>query len=367
MKKYIFFFAAAVAALAACSKNEVTPAFSNENAEITFNVAPKTKAIDPTHQSDFSHDNVFASWAYYLPNDKGWSANRTDASAYITNSTVSYQTTNSWKETGKSYYWPKGGKLTFFAYSLNKGDLTLNSDNMSHFTCENAANIYGISGLIDLDDNPNTDFLVAQVAADQTGNVKTYNHNGVPTLFKHRLSKVSVAVKKAADYENVKFILNSVKFNKLSKSAHYAQYNDEDGDGVFNEYMKEGDIRTTQVYTATDFEVESKNDFVAIPAANEVRYIYIPQNFKDQTDDAKIATIEVNYTIQTVTSVDSEGKPKTVVNDVCTKTINVKDIFDSWDMGKKYVLDLTFSLDEILWDPAVEDWETGTTGAITIN
>lgn len=359
MKKYIFFFAAAALSLAACSKNEVTPAFSDENAEITFNVAPKTKALSAS-QSDFSHDNVFASWAYYLPNDKTWAANRTDANDYIVNSTISYlAATDSWKETGKSYYWPKGGKLTFFAYSLNKGDLTLNSDNLSHFTCENAANIYGISGLIDLDDNPNTDLLVAQIAADQSSNVKTYNHNGVPTLFKHRLSKVSVAVKKAADYENVKFILNSVKFNKLSKSAHYAQYNDEDGDGVFNEYMKEGDIRTTQVYTATDFEVASKDDFVAIPAANEVRYIYIPQNFKDQTDDAKIATIEVNYTIETKVG-------SNIVSDVCTKTINVKDAFDSWEMGKKYVLDLTFSLDEILWDPAVEEWETGTTGTITI-
>ena len=358
MKKYIFFFAAAALSLAACSKNEVTPAFSDENAEITFNVAPKTKA-DAQNPSDFSHDNVFASWAYYLPNGKTWDANRTDANDYIINSTISYQNDNTWKETGKSYYWPKGGKLTFFAYSLNKGDLTFNSDNMSHFTCYNAATTYGINGLIDLDDNPNTDFLVAQVAADQTGNVKTYNHNGVPTLFKHRLSKVSVAVKKAADYENVTFILNSVKFNKLTKSAHYAQFNDEDKDGVFNEYMKEGDNRSTQVYTNTDFEVESKDDFVAVPAANEVRYIYIPQDFKGQTEEDKVATIEVNYTIQTKVG------PQ-IVNDVCTKTINVKDVFDSWEMGKKYVLDLTFSLDEILWDPAVEDWITDAAGSIEI-
>lgn len=26
-------------------------------------------------------------------------------------------------------------------------------------------------------------------------------------------------------------------------------------------------------------------------------------------------------------------------------------------MGKKYTIYLTFTLDEILWDPAVEDWD----------
>ena len=45
MKK-LFYFAAAAVALAACAKNEVVPVNSGENQEITFNVAPKTKA-DP--------------------------------------------------------------------------------------------------------------------------------------------------------------------------------------------------------------------------------------------------------------------------------------------------------------------------------
>ena len=45
MKK-LFYFAAAAVALAACAKNEVIPVNSGENQEITFNVAPKTKA-DP--------------------------------------------------------------------------------------------------------------------------------------------------------------------------------------------------------------------------------------------------------------------------------------------------------------------------------
>ena len=42
------------------------------------------------------------------------------------------------------------------------------------------------------------------------------------------------------------------------------------------------------------------------------------------------------------------------------KKLKVKDIFNEWEMGKKYTINLTFTLNEILWAPAVQDWETVT-------
>ncbi len=70
MKKLIVLFSA-VAALAACSKNEMVPAVSGENVEISYKVAPRTKADPQT----FDTKNVFASWAYYLPSGKNWESN----------------------------------------------------------------------------------------------------------------------------------------------------------------------------------------------------------------------------------------------------------------------------------------------------
>lgn len=357
MKKY-FFILAAAAALAACAKNEVTPVLSQENTEIAYNVAPKTKVT-----TDFSTNNVFASWAYYLPNDKNWDTNLTDAQPYIDNSKVSYQIdgSNTWKETGKTYYWPKGGKLTFFAYSLNKENLTLKAENsLSHVAIAKEADCYGITALIDLDENPNTDFLVADIAKDQFQNTdKAHFRVGVPTLFKHKFSRVEFQVKKSADYAGKAFKLNSIKFNKLSHAATYAQSQDADKagikDGVNEEYILASGTRTTQVYTETALAITS-TDYVAVPEANEKRYIYIPQDFIGVTDANAIATIEVNYTVTTNSTVD----------DVCTAIINVKDYFDSWEMGKKYIFKLDFTLDEIKWDPAVENWEDVKSTDITI-
>lgn len=347
MKKLIVLFSA-VAALAACSKNEVVPAVSGENVEISYKVAPRTKADPQT----FDTKNVFASWAYYLPSGK-WDANwkvRKDAKPYIgeehVGSTISYKD-GVWKDQNTSYYWPKGGKLTFFAYSLNSNTLRNQDHTDTFFYCENDENAYGISGILNLEAHPNTDFLVADIATDKTTNESKYNFTGVPTLFKHRLSRIKFAVKKKADYENATITLNSITFNKLINGMTYTQFH-KSGDG-FSEYMNTDKAsRSTQVYTQTNFEVAS-TEFVSIPDANEVRYIYIPQDFENVTDESKIATIEVKYTVTY----------KNGISENCTKTLNVKNIFNSWEMGKRYTFNLIFSLDEIKWAPAVGDWVDG--------
>lgn len=352
MKK-LFYFAAAAVALAACAKNEVIPVNSGENQEITFNVAPKTKA-DP---QAFSTDNVFASWAYYLPKGTtgtvtNWSEDwtvRKGAKAYISGSEISCNN-GVWKNATTSYYWPKDGQLTFFAYSLNRGDLNLtHSEGHSYpILCHNDENAYGINAIIDLSENPNLDLLVAEIAADKTHNEDFHNLNGVPTLFKHKFSRVQFAVKKKENYNGASIKLNSITFNKVVSVGTYCQYNREDGKNTFTkDYYKEGDVRSSAVYTTSVFEVKSKDDFKLVPETTETKYIYMPQKFSGVTEADKIATIAVTYTVTY----------KDGIVETYTRTINVKDIFDSWEMGKKYTFNLIFSLNEITWAPVVQDWE----------
>ena len=359
MKKLIVLFSA-VAALAACSKNEVVPAVSGENVEISYKVAPRTKA-DP---QAFDTNNKFASWAYYLPSGKSWETNFKEAQIYIgkdgeEGATISYGN-NVWKDQTTSYYWPKEGSLTFFAYSLNSNSLTDKSGTDTHFTCLNHDSQYGIFGSLNLDTHPNTDFLVADIASDKTANENVYNFNGVPTLFKHKLSRVKFAVKKKADYANTTITLNSITFKNLVYGMIYTQFMNDAAKGIIHDYMNPGTDRSDQEYTKTDFEVSS-TAFVPVP--NEVRYIYIPQDFKNVTDATKIATIEVKYTVTF----------KDGISETYTKTLKVKDIFDSWEIGKRYTFNLIFSLDEIKWAPGVGDWEDETknidvvTGKVTTN
>lgn len=347
MKKLIVLLSA-VAALAACSKNETVPAVSGENVEISYKVAPRTKA-DP---QAFDTKNKFASWAYYLPSGKSWSANHTEAKIYIgkeegEGATISYGN-SVWKDQETSYYWPKEGKLTFFAYSLNRNTLTLPEGTYGHFYCESHEDAYGIIGMLDWGKNDitsNIDFLVADIASDKTANETSYYIvNGVPTLFKHRFSRVKFAVKKKADYANTIITLNSIKFNHLTNGMNYSQFNKNTESGKYTEFINPGGNYSGMEYTKTDFKVESSKGFVSIPEANEVCYIGIPQNFETVNTTA---TIEVKYTVTF----------KDGISEAYTKTLNVKDIFNSWEMGKRYTFNLIFSLDEIKWAPAVGDWE----------
>ena len=355
MKKEMFVLAV-LATLAACSKTEVTPVASNVNSEITFNVAPRTKALSPT-QTDFDYNNVFVSYAYYLGPGKTWAANNSEAQMYIDGSTISYNG-NLWKNETTSYYWPKdGGSLTFFAYSYNKKDMTV-GDN-SGFACvwargEDGQYQGGITGHFDVATNKNVDFLVADIAADKTENENNYAHTGVPTLFRHKLSMVNVAANLAEDYANKKFILNSVKFTNL---YHYATYSQ------IPEMMAPGgnDVLPAQVYAENvGFEVKSGN-LIAVPAeikggagVEDGQYIYIPQEFNDNS------YIVITYTVETVVG-------NNVVKEECTKTVKVKDVFPKWEMGHRYTFNLTFSLNEIHWDPAVENWIDNEAGKITID
>lgn len=347
MKKLIVLFSA-VAALAACSKNEVVPAVSGENVEISYKVAPRTKADPQT----FDTKNVFASWAYYLPSGKKWSDNWKDAEIFIGKEdeegvTISYGN-KVWRDQTTSHYWPKEGSLTFFAYSLNSNSLTDKSGTDTHFTCLNHDSQYGIFGSLNLDTHPNTDFLVADIAKDKTANQNVYNFNGVPTLFKHKLSRVKFAVKKKSDYPGATITLNSITFKNLVNGMTYTQYQKDAAKGIYTpDYLFPGTKRTDQKYTETAFEVSSSKAFDPVPDKNEVRYIYIPQDFKGVTETDKIATIEVKYTVTF----------KDGISETYTKTLNVKNIFDSWEIGKRYTFNLIFSLDEIKWAPAVGDWE----------
>lgn len=353
MKKLILLFSAA-AALAACSKNEVVPAVSGENVEISYKVAPRTKA-DPQTQ-EFGKTNVFASWAYYLPSKMSWSENwevRKAAKPYIgeelVGSTISYNTKDGvWKDKTTSYYWPKGGSLTFFAYSLNSNTLSNQDSNDLFFYCENGAGAYGITGTVDLINHKNTDFLVADIASDKTSNETSYyNVNGVPTLFKHKLSRIQFAVKKKEEYKDATITLNSITFNNVAHAGHYCQFNKENGKDTFtNDYWNEVGTPSSIVYTTTDFVVTSSTAYDPVRETNETHYIYIPQDFSANT----AANIEVKYTISHKVG-DKDFKQ------VCTKTLKVKDIFDKWEVGKRYTFNLSFSLDEIKWAPAVGDWK----------
>ncbi|MGM9761259.1 MAG: hypothetical protein ACI3Y1_02035 [Candidatus Cryptobacteroides sp.] len=337
MKKFFYLAVAACTALAACSKNEVTPVDVDQ--QITFQavVSPSTKALGAT-QKTFSTDHVFRSWAFHDQTD--WSTSSSTAQLYLggtDGALISYQT-DSWKST-TTYYWPKTGKLTFFSYSTDKADCAITGATVN---CTNADGITVTN--YNLESNNNVDFLVADIAKDQTTNTSTYEHNGVPTLFRHKLSYVIFQIKTANTYAGKTFTLKSIKLNNIAKEGNYTQGagSTEDWNGTITENKEY--LSTDQVFAADLVTPTSTRDY------------YIPMTFTDSQ------TIELVYEIKT------DNGTSTPATETITVNKKLSELFpNSWKMGKKYTCVITVTLNEILWDPAIEDWEDGSSTPVAIS
>lgn len=185
MKKHLFILAAA-AALAACSKTEVIPAGEGVETEITYTVAPIVKAeTTPTFDRGWN----FKSTAFYLENAKNWTTNSGDAIKYIGTDSdngveISWNTTDQlWRNSTQKYYWPKAGKLTFFAWTNvtasafsddGKGTGKYKAPTYTFGTYVSGVTVDNTDGVkvtnYDVVSNKNVDLLVADIKADQIKN-----------------------------------------------------------------------------------------------------------------------------------------------------------------------------------------------------
>lgn len=336
MKQLFFIAAIASVALVGCTKNEVAPA---DPQEITYMTSPVTKALDPLTQSSFKTSNEFLSWAYYT-GDANWDY-PTGATQWINGAQIGH-TGGVWKDDSKSYYWPKdNGKLTFFAFSDNT-----NAPALTDATVSCASNTGVVISSFDVTKNVNVDLLVADPAKDQMANTSTYLTTGVPTLFRHKLANVEFKIKYAlADDGVTDFTLTSINLKGLNTTGTYTQ-----NDGVVDDKVGKWELT---IATGEILYTDEAADFTAGEVnleTNADQHYFMPQTF-DGTQK-----IEVIYNAKGT----GAGKNHTLTGDL-------KTIFPSgWEIGKRYICTITISPDEILWDPAVQNWDevTGFTATL---
>ena len=359
MNKHIFYIAAACAALASCVKNEVR--VDAPDKEITFQTV-STKA-----GTAFETDKHFFSYAYFLEKDKTWDPDFASAKPYIDNALITYEPGTSAGEgfwvAGETYYWPKQGSLTFFAWT----------DNTIHNTTSNPAPSVGTGATVScapntgikienysVKDNLNKDILVAEIAKDRRSNESATGtwKKGVPTVFRHALAKVEFKVNKRTKYTDVEFKVKSITLNNVSTKGTFTQGSPDETTGwKWSDWDETGNLTvfsstTGQEVTKTADNTAETGFDILTPATGDYS-IVLPQNF----DAASTSALTIVYDIITKYT----GTP---VTETVTETKALNGIYTSdWESGKKYILKITLGLNEIYWDPSVEGWDE--TGAAT--
>lgn len=338
MKRIILLAASVMAILAGCTRTEIR-SISDEPQQITF------RTIETKAAGDFDKGNKFISYAWFLEKGKAWDTNSADGQAYISGAQIAFDNdANAWKASGKTYYWPKQGSLTFFAWTDNTDTPTQ--------TLAGCAKDKGITfTAYSAFDHKNKDLLVADIAKDMDGKNNLTTHQGwkpgVPTVFHHVLSNLAFTIKTNDNYTGATYSLKSIKLKNISTKGDYAQGSPA-ATADADVWTRHADPNEVPAFTAGAAGQSITSTPTNLTPSTTDFSIVLPQKFTDATP-----TIEIVYTITTKYT-------GTAVVETVTETKPLKDIYtEGWVSGKKYTLNIQLSLNEILWDPSIEGWENG--------
>lgn len=349
MKKY-FVIALSVVALAACSKVSPESPVNQVAAqkEVTFqayNYASQTKANSLIDQEGVTS---FHTYAFYNPTEG-------TQQAFMTDETISWNSTDKVWAPSRKYYWQKTGDDNFisFYYTNSKAPSVPSDKNLKWENIEVAS-----------DDN----FLFADEAFHYNANVATYNFNGaangVPTLFHHALAQVAF----------------KVKMNKVTDGDKYTWKAEMlSGNGVAS-VLKKGSLILSNAGQATTGTKAWSNSNTSKPNVGWIAGS-VTEDFSFATPTLTTTTAADLLAMRTVmpqsladatvitlkfklySYYDGASTPESVeVITVEKKLTELVSTITDWNMNTKYTYTITIdpSTTEVLFDPAVEAWGTGT-------
>lgn len=311
--------------------------------------------------SPYDVNETFFSWAWMLEDGQSWVSSKSAAQLYINKATIGHSS-DGWSDINKVNYWPKAGyNLTFFAASP--------SDELgTAVTCTPE------QGITITDWNVNehlgTDVLVADIVENKTAVDNQGWAAGVPTIFRHALSKISgFTFNLHKDYANghssgsyvngdVVFILKSIAIKNMPQKGTYSNTMPSESnigawnkaaDGVYSSYTWYSNASGTTI-------PYSESTPLAIPANGLSPYseLYLlPQLYPADGGPS----LEITYTKRTY------GLDGSYTDSQITASVSFYDLFTSTGhrlvINRNLTFNIVFNIDSnlITWAPDQQDWD----------
>lgn len=300
MKKFFFCAAAAIVALASCSKTQVV--YNDAPEEIGFKAVSgvMTKAAN---LGDQAHETmgVFANY-------------NADKSQYFGNTSFAPASADEWVANPKKY-WPLEGALDFAYYAPYNGTA-------AGWTYTNEATKLAIT--VD-NTTTQTDWLYGTAVLTN----QTKKNTAMPVTLRHALAKITVNV--TSDLNNL--VINSVNVTGTAQSGALAvDYKGNDAD------FTDGDSRLSWTGTTT-------KDWTIIPAS----YTFSAENTQATGTCYVIPSAQTTITMSY--ALPADGTPRTYTH---TLTGN-------WVDGISYTYNIKINANEIKFEPTAQEWATNST------
>lgn len=362
MKTNQLILAAALVALAACSKANVDSFNTGrlEDDEIGFNVVNQkaTKANNAIISgTTYGTDNTFKVWGWQSQAGNFSEFADDAASNFMSNLTISWTKgavpgthDYAWRNEAHYYYWPYTGKISFLA--VHPSDVAPSS-----------------TGWDDTNDKPKASFADYTISAsNKTVDLMLADNQGermsiaLPMVFKHALSQIQFRVRTDQDYSNdVTFTVNSVSLSNIDLSGDLAYAN-----GAFTWSDNAAQTESWPYYATAQVVTHAANDAAAAlyGAANVMipqnAYVHVDADPANSIAEVPGTQIVINYTMEQQGSAAITGEvtvaaPWAKVKEGATD-YNPAVAVAAWEPGKKYNYTLNFKLNEINFNPSVNDW-----------
>lgn len=374
MKK-LFVIAAAVIALAACTKTEVDNVTAENGPAISFqiaNYASLTKAGETSLKDEGFEE--FKTWAWYT-------SSTASNQAFMAPATVEWNSTDKvWAPTDHVYYWPKTGYINFFSFAgkhfPDAVDLNASENNRAeaHYTTAITVatndNILVADGAYGFFNNDAAKYKLDGVT------------KGVPTLFRHMLSRVKFDVKvDATDVDDTK---NHWKVTVTSATVSYRNQgklevvfqndptialgtdNKPTAAGTTAKYVSQvwtpESVSNVTLTNAADVVVETDGN-----AASAAKVLIADSVVMPQTLATTNVTVALTYTLE---HTYEGGTPIEEVVPISAKALtDFTPSIAAWDPNTIYTYHIVIKPaadNKILFDPAVETWAEIDTPTYTI-
>ena len=338
MKK-LMFLAAAVAAMAACSKSQVV--YDDNDVEIGFlpvnymNTKTVYGPYDGTAYSDAEQFNVFAQHTT-SPAGTAFSAAE-NLTPYLVDVTFGKKSSGYWGGTQTPYYWPKTGSLYFTGYSPAGA---VKSSAIYNFTTTDGPRLTITDfqqGAYSIDKN---DYAMVDLMYFDVHNTTQSANSGVHSVtFRHALSWLDFNFKCDVDGLNNLFQIQKVTLTLVSnKETFTSGYGDSNNKWPKPAWTANNTGESLVLYSAgqdlttTNFELHD--------------VLVIPQKID--------GVLRIEYTQRAAAGTPAISQ---VAELKLTGGDGSNNNTDSWLINKHYIYNITFSADEILLDPDIVSWD----------
>ncbi|MGN1212196.1 MAG: fimbrillin family protein, partial [Candidatus Cryptobacteroides sp.] len=287
----------------------------------------------PFRSTAFSYEGTWST------TEKASSTRYIDDQLVKYNSTYSYWITYDSSDQEHQYSWPGGStRLTFFSYSPASlsGTATVTTDGV---------------GISSWDVKTQTgDILVADIAEDKTRNESLAGYTGVPTYFKHKLTRIVFRFGIASDAtEETQVKITSISLKDVYSSGTYSRggYSDDSWTGV--------NLESSWTLKSYEYGLVISRESLS----DDLEFNMIPQMLTKGETTHPI--LEIGYKSSIDDGTTWEDKTAS-----CFFDENLRQ--DTWEKGKKYIYTIYIGVGQypIVLGGSVDDWGAGDISEITV-